>query len=1030
MGDIPRAILPLWLLGAAAAGAGEPGEAGKRVGFNAEVRPILSEKCFACHGFDAKTREAGLRLDTRAGALEVLKDSGRAAITPGKPEESEMIRRITSSDPEERMPPEEAHKEVSAGELAVVREWIRQGAEYEEHWAYTSLQRPPVPEVAGAAPIDAFVRARLAEKKLAPSAPAAAATLLRRLTLDLTGLPPSPEEVAEFSAAAAKDRPAAVAAAIERLLASPRYGERMAVPWLDAVRFADTVGFHGDQNQDIFPYRDYVIAAFNANKRFDEFTREQLAGDLLPEAGTEELVASGFNRLNMMTREGGAQPQEYLAKYAASRVRAIGTAWLGQTTGCAECHDHKFDPIKTKDFYALAAFFDDLRQWGVYTDYGYTPNPDLRGFTNDHPFPPQMLLRPESLEKRLALLRAEAPRLAPANHSVPAKWEEMAGRFLAAAADGWAVAVPVAVATKSQTPTAIQAGRVVLTGAPRKGETVTVEVAPEAATITALQLEVAPVAENGGNVGRNPQGGFTLKPEFALKRGTAVKPLAISWKQADRFLAKKYVNGAAPLALEDEWRSGTPGFGAPGDDNRQPHHAVFQLKEPLELVAGDLIVVTLVTDDLGSVKVATTILAEPVPGMAAAPPALAAALATPDARRTAAQRVEIAGAHALVALPENQLRGWKELRTSIRECRAGYALTMISQPLPKEKFHVTRVLPRGNWQDQSGEVVAPAAPHFLPQINVPAGQRATRLDLANWLVSKENPLTARHFVNRLWKQFFGSGLSNVLDDLGSQGEWPSHPELLDWLAAEFRDSGWDIKHLVRLIVSSATYQQEAATRPELVPVDPQNRLLASQAARRLDAEFIRDNALAIAGLLDTRLTGGPSVRPFQPAGYYTAIQFPSRDYLVQTDDQQFRRGVYMHWQRTFLHPMLAAFDAPAREECAADRLQSNSPQQALTLLNDPNFIVAAQALAAELVKLPDVDTRIRAAYQRALARDPESAEVAGLKKFIETTTEFFQKNPADAGKVAAGIPGDPAVAAAMVQFSRVILNLHETITRY
>jgi hypothetical protein len=714
-------------------------------------------------------------------------------------------------------------------------------------------------------------------------------------------------------------------------------------------------------------------------------------------------------------------------------VRALGTAWLGQTTGCAECHDHKFDPIKTKDFYALAAFFDDLRQWGVYTTYGYTPNPDLAGFDNDSPFPPEMLVRPESLMARLSQLQSEALQLVPRGHRVSADWERATAALMAAAPSGWLAAKPTSVLAKKQTPAEIRSDDMVaFTGPAQKDESLVLEVTPQAGFTTAVQLEIQPLAENGEKVGRSAQGGFTVKPTFALKRGEKLTPLAVSWKQADRFLSKNYVSGEPPLALEEVWRSGTAVFTQPGDDNRQPHHAVFLLKEPITFEAGDQLVVTLVSDDLGSARIATTPFAEPVPGQPAAPAGLAEALATPAAKRSPAQEALVRGSHGLAHLPEAELPGWKVLRNSIRECRAGYAFSMVSQALPKEKHRVTRVLPRGNWQSEAGEIVAPAVPHFLPQIKLAEGQRATRLDLANWLTSNDNPLTARHFVNRLWKQFFGAGLSNVLDDLGSQGEWPSNPALLDWLAAEFRDSGWDVKHMVRLIVSSETYQQAAAERPELQQVDPQNRLLASQSPRRLDAEFIRDNALAIAGLLDTRLVGGPSVRPFQPNDYYTAIQFPDRQYVVQQDDQRHRRGLYMHWQRTFLHPMLAAFDAPAREECSADRLQSNSPQQALTLLNDPNFYAAAVALAARLLELPDKspDARIRLAFQRALGREPSADEAAGLVKFLETSSAFFRANPADADKAAAGVPGDKAEAAAMVQLARVILNLHETITRY
>ncbi|MDB5295882.1 MAG: Protein of unknown function (DUF1553)/Protein of unknown function (DUF1549)/Planctomycete, partial [Phycisphaerales bacterium] len=435
--------------------------ADEKVVYNRDVRPILSDNCFHCHGNDKNHIKGKLLLNDRDAAIK------KKAIVPGKPGESEAIARILSDDPEEVMPPPDSHKTLTPNQKDVLKRWVAQGAGYQPHWAYVPLARPAVPAVKDAAwgrnPIDAFVRANLEAKSLAPSADADKRTLLRRLSLDLVGLPPTPAEVDAFLA---DPRPDAYERQVERLLASPHYGERMAVPWLDAVRFADTVGFHGDQNQNVFPYRDYVIAAFNANKRFDDFTREQIAGDLLPNATTEQLVASGFNRLNMMTREGGAQAKEYVAKYQADRVRTVSMAWLGSTFGCAECHDHKFDPISTKDFYSLSAYFADVRQWGVYADYGYTPNPDLKGYNNDYPFPPEIQVdspylrdRQARLGQKLADEMAAAARRLRMDASGAADrtkaygaWRAEAAAFLDRNPSGWAVALDAAPAAGAPAP--------------------------------------------------------------------------------------------------------------------------------------------------------------------------------------------------------------------------------------------------------------------------------------------------------------------------------------------------------------------------------------------------------------------------------------------------------------------------------------------------------------------------------------------------------------------------------------------------
>jgi hypothetical protein len=1007
------------------------------VTFNAHIRPIFSNTCFSCHGFDAKTREADLRLDTPEGAYAKLKDSDEFAIVPGKPDESAVLKRIFSTDAEDVMPPKDFHKDLTDRQKALVRAWIEQGAKYEEHWAFSPVVKPEVPGNKEANPIDAFIRESLDANGIAPSLEADKVTLLRRLSLDLTGLPPSIAELDDFLAEAGAD---AYGKQVERLLASPAYGERMAVPWLDVVRFSDTVGYHGDQNVRVFPYRDYVIDAFNTNKPFDRFTLEQLAGDLLPDATEEQRIATGFLRLNLMTREGGAQPGEYLAKSMGDRVRAVGAAWLGLTTGCAECHDHKFDPLTARDYYSLGAFFADIRQWGVYADYNYTPNPEIPGANNDWPFPPEIQAHNKAVGQRLDQLRASAtgmlaPVMREENGAEFRMWEEQVADFLTDNRTGWISLAPGDVtASKGTTHEEALDSTILLSGAPQKGEMLTMDFPLPEIPVRSIRIEVLPDAKNGGKVGRQENGKFAMTPSFFL----GIDPLKIAWRQADRRTPHRYDNGDSDPLLEPEWRSAPAVWEEPLDAASLPHHAVYQLSETLAAASGRVLRVSLASADVGKVRISVTPFGDVVPGEEnAMRKELAAAFANSVSEESCR---ELAAAWVLGTVPENKLpREYREFRKQIFACRSGYAHSVVAQAVPTENILPTHVLPRGNWMAPA-EKVEPAVPEFLAHASLKKdGSRLTRMDLAEWLVAEENPLVARHFVNRLWKQFFGKGLSNVLDDLGNQGEWPSHPQLLDWLAVEFRESGWDVKHMVRLMVTSRTYRQQSAMREEVAAKDPDNRLLAEQSARRLDAEFVRDNALAISGLLQDGITGGPSAKPYQPAGYYQNLNFPERDYYASTGGDQYRRGLYMHWQRTFMHPMLAGFDAPSREECTADRFQSNSPQQALTLLNDPSFVEAARAFALRIGREnPDAadPEKISHAFRMALSREPKPDETAPLVKFLAEQRVVYQKSPGDAAaflKTGLSDPGagrDAADLAAWTQLCRVILNLHETITRY
>jgi hypothetical protein len=1013
-----------------------PSLAQEKITYNRDIRPILSNNCFLCHGRDEKNRKAKLRLDVRDLALKPGK-SGNLPIVPGKPDESAMVRRIFSDHETEIMPPPQAHKKLTAKEKETLKSWIAEGAEYQDHWAYITPTRPRLPQVKQQNlvrnPIDAFILAELEARQMTLSPEADKRTLLRRLSLDLIGLPPTLGEMQDFL----KDNsPEAFERQVHRLLDSPHFGERMAVPWLDVARFADTVGYHGDQNQRIFPYRDYVIDAFNHNKPFDQFTVEQLAGDLLPNPTTEQLVATGFNRLNMMTREGGAQPKEYLARYAADRVRTVGMAWLGSTLGCCECHDHKFDPFTMRDFYSLAAFFADLKQWGVYQDYEYTPNPELRGWSNDHPFPPEIEVDSPYLRERQDRLRHEIEQVCGAaakklekDNSQKTTYENWLGscrEFLKRSTDGWLIPPAASVNPKI---TSQPDGSMLFGSDMKAGESQSIELRPGAGWIAAIRLELLPNKVHKESISRTNATPFVqLSAAVKSDKTKNAKPLTFFFADAN-FKEDRFANGYPLLGVAAGWKTS-------GKHKKEKQTSVWLLQKPVLLENEDRLVVSIKSDQVGCVRLAVSpfffedLRAPRLPAGIPGAMALATDSCSPDQKSLLSMAYLEGTAWDPIAHGRIQ-KLWKE----IYECTGGRAFTMICQARVPQ---VTRVLPRGNWQDENGAIVQPAVPHSLPQ---PAAsdhaRRLTRLDLARWLTSPENPLTARVEMNRIWKQFFGAGLCGSIEDVGFQGETCSHPELLDWLAVEFRESGWNIKHMVELMVLSSTYRQASNLRPELREIDPANRLLASQSPRRLDAEFVRDNALAIARLLNLDI-GGPSVHPYQPAGYYVNLQFPDRDYVSETDDRQYRRGIYMHWQRTFLQPMLANFDAPSREDCIATRNAANTPQQALTLLNDPTYVEAARSFAQRLLSEPhSTDTqKIDRAYQLALARPAEPKESKSLLAFLEEQRRYYSAHPDDAKKldhagIAPDLPDlDSGELAAWANLCRVILNLHETITRY
>jgi len=1054
-----------------------------QVGFNRDIRPIMSDTCFLCHGPDKSSRMAGMRLDLREEATKPLPD-GRIPIAPGDPSKSEIIQRIFRPDASV-MPPPSAHKPLTEAQKETIRQWVLQGAVYEGHWAYQPVKRPQTPRIAGARsifnPIDSFIQDRLAREGLPPSGPADKRTLLRRVTFDLTGLPPTPEEMRAFLA---DPSPNAYEKVVDRLLSSPRYAEQQTMHWLDAVRYADTCGFHGDNPIPAWPYSDYVLQAFLRNKPFDEFTREQIAGDLLPNATDQQRVASAYNRLNRTSAEGGIQPKEYLAKYGADRVRTLTAVWLGSTLGCAECHDHKFDPFLTQDFYAMKAFFADVQETGLVPDRG------SKAWGAQIELPSEEQKRQlAALDARIAAANARIDRLskdlgpaAPWETDLRKRWED---RELA-----WTWQHPIAaralhgasLTIYNQEPiesnfyldgslkTDLKPGDglVVAGGANPDNETYVVTLQPGAGQwgelgIDVVQDESLPGARYARGADR-----FLLTEVEAEVQAAGAPPRKLSFAMAT-------VNDSPPSVANSTTDPSMPPLAAiDGDpqtawgirfgEARDPFLAL-RFSEPLETAAETRVVVTLRHDSelrkavVGRFRLALA--ADPYawPPVADAgrrirsgdstgaktwasglPDDVIKALRRPAEDRDATERnalrdYRIFSNPALAADYAERERAQTE--RGILEAAIPHAVTTVAvDPV------VTRVLDRGNWMDDSGPIVEPAIPRFLGAIDT-HGARATRLDLANWLVSPANPLTARAFVNRAWREFFGMGISKVLDDLGSQGEWPMHPELLDWLASEFMrpefdaDSAhaWDVKHIIRLIVTSYTYRQSSLPRPD-ADKDPENRLLARQNRYRLDAENIRDAILQASGLLVEQL-GGPSVNPVEPPGYLAALNFPKREYSASRGPDLYRRGLYTTWQRTYLHPSLLNFDAPTREECAVNRTASNTPLQALDLLNDPIYVEAARVFAQNAMAQagPTFEKRLAWVFDRALNRAPTAEESAILRGLYDSDLQRFLANPAAAadllGVGEAPLPANPdrIQLAAIATVTRAVVNLHEVVTR-
>jgi hypothetical protein len=836
------------------------------VDYNRDVLPILSSKCFTCHGPDTSTRKGGLRLDLREVATKPTK-SGDTPIVPGKSAQSEVMRRILMDGDDERMPPRKGGKLLTASEKNLIKRWIDQGAEYKQHWAFAKIERPTVPSVNdkawGKNAIDAFILRRLEDEGLKPSPPADRVTLIRRLSFDLRGLPPSLAEVDAFLA----DKSAnAYEKLVDRFLASPHYGEKMAVLWLDLARFGDTSGYHMDSTRQMYLWREWVINAFNQNMPFDQFTIEQLAGDLLPGATTAQKIASGFNRCSRFNEEGGVDPEEYVIRYNIDRTNTLGQVWLGLTLGCAECHSHKYDPISHKEYYQLFAYFTGIKE------------PMKSGLgVHGKPLPPLLKVPTPEQAKELEEHRKLLPVIQKAIAKELARYDYKD---------------------------------------PLEGKRVSAD--PPASMVARSQIAWEVTAKNSARPCEEIREILQID---VRERSDAQKKTV-----RDHYLLKY-------------------------------HEGAREIVGPLD-------------------------------------------------------------------------RDLEERQNRVKEIDDNTPYTLISEEMPIPR--PAHVLIRGDFQ-QKGEPVERGVPAAFPPL--PKDAPNNRLGLARWLVRADHPLTPRVTVNRLWAQMFGNGIVHTIGDFGVQGDFPSHPELLDWLAADFVRNAWNIKKTLRTIALSATYQQASTFTASEVKTDPHNRLLARMPRYRLSAEELRDNALTIADLINPKV-GGPSFMPYQPPDFYKNKneEWP---WTASPGDEQYRRGLYAFWRRTALHPMFAILDAPNREECTAARPRTNTPLQALVTLNDPSFVEAARVFGEKTMTQgpPDLDGRLNFAFRSATCRLPNDKELTVLRQRYKQQRDRFNADKdaasrlVNAGQYPRDAALDEAELAAWTAFANMLFNLDEVLTR-
>jgi hypothetical protein len=1029
-----RSRKPIWLA-ILVVSLAVPVGAEEKVLFNRDIRPILSNNCYQCHGPDEGQRQAGLRLDDRAAALAAL-ESGTTAIVPGDPKASELIARVTTDDAFLQMPPPDSGKELSDRDRQLLRQWIAQGAEYEGHWAFIAPRMPETPEVSNEqwarTPIDRFILRRLDREGLTPNEEADRRSLIRRVTLDLTGLPPTPGEIEAFlkdTADGAYER------LVDRLLASPRYGEHQARYWLDAARYGDTHGLHLDNYREMWPYRDWVINAYNSNLPFDEFVKQQLAGDLLPEATTEQIVASGFNRCNVTTSEGGSIAEEVMVRYASDRAEVFGTVFLGLTVGCAACHSHKFDPISQREFYSLYAFFNSFEEPAMDGNREDTP-PVIRVMTEEQK------AEEKSLDEKIAgLRRTISERLASIDYEDPGPSSEAIGER----ADY--------VWIDDDVPS----------GAKKAGD------GPNWQWVAGDKLPV--------NTGAR-----SLKQTYPGQGQSyfteATSPLVVG--EGDKLFAYVWLDPASPpKEVMLQWHTGNwlhraywgENLVAFGQDNSTQRRHMGPLPKTGEWVRLEVDAAHVGIQpgmkiqgwaftqfggtayfDTAGLNTQTLQAERPFDSLTEwiayqrklpnpqVPDSLKPILKKEPDSWNDAQKTQVRN-HFLEQVCPLTREVFAPLHAELAKHEARKKELVDTAPTTlvsrdKAKPVPAHLLMRGDYRAK-GDVVERGVPAVFPPLK--ADGTPSRLDLAEWLMRDDHPLTSRVQVNRIWQHYFGTGLVKTSEDFGSQGEWPSHPELLDWLAIQYRDSGWDTKALHRLIVTSAAYRQAARITPEKLQADPYNRLLARGPRFRLDAEVIRDAALFTSGLLVEEL-GGPSVKPYQPPGLWEAVGYTrsnTANFKRDSGEALYRRSVYTFWKRTSPPPGMALFDAPTRESCTVRRSRTNTPLQALNLMNDEQYIEAARHLAARIIRDGGETVSDRATYgfEIVTGRKPEAEELTILEQAYQGQLAGFQADEKAATELLsvgesprdASLPA--AEHAAWTMIGNLLLNLDETITK-
>jgi len=1009
-----------------------PAQPATAIDFNRHIRPILAENCFACHGPDEKTRKAKFRLDTREGAFAALRD-GDHALVAGKPDQSVLIDRLTGG-PNRIMPPPKFNKKLTVEQIALLKRWVAEGANWSDHWAYVTPKKPELPQVGDAGwvrnEVDRFILARLTQKGLKPSAEADKTTLIRRVTFDLTGLPPTPAEVDAFLA---DNSPEAYEKVVDRLLKSPRYGEHMTRFWLDVARYGDTHGMHLDNYREIWPYRDWLLKAFNQNKPYDQFVIEQLAGDMMPNATLDQRIASGFNRCHITTGEGGSIAEEIYVRNVIDRVETTGIVFLGMTVGCARCHDHKYDPVTQKDFFSMFAFFNSLDQ-----------NP-LDG--NAAAYPPVVkVASPEQLAKLDALQKqVEGVRKQIAEAVAKVQYDESADKDQpeqAKPADYVWIDDALPAGAKAATPWTF-------VGKPD----------PVHSGEKSLKLEVAGLGQHyfeGANPGIKIGEGDTLFAHVYIDPAKLPKEIMLQW-HSDGWKHRAY------------WGENVIPWGADNSTERFKMGALpkagewVRLEVPaakVGLKAGTVVNGWAFTahdgvsfwDKAGLVTrtpqgtqrfetLSAWLQAQHSLKYAGLPKPVADIAKLAPAKRNDAQKKQLRDyfiEHAYARTRDTFDPLHKQLTAAEKDrdqLDKQIPTSLVSSELPQPK--PAHILKRGEY-DQKGEVVGRQTPGFLPPM--PADAPKDRLGFARWLVSREHPLTARVAVNRFWQQCFGTGIVKTSEDFGSQGEPPSHSELLDWLSVQFMDDGWDVKKTMKRMVMSATYRQSSKVTKDRLAADPANRLLARGPRFRLDAEMLRDQALSISGLLVEKV-GGPSVKPPQPAGLWEAVGFVGSNTARFTPDtghdKVHRRSMYTFWKRTSSPPQMNAFDAPSREACVVRRERTNTPLQALLLLNETQYIECARALAERAMKEAGdkPEDRLAFMFRLAAARKPDAIEATILTETLNEHLAKYKGNVEAArkliavGETKADPKLNPSELAAWTMIANLILNLDEVLNK-